>query len=194
MTETMRIIFARSPLASYISSLNRFPLVQGKRILAVLLLAIAFSQVEAKAENVKSEKVSQDCIDINVISQLARIGEYDSESVAMIRQLKFSACGLGSNRGSFANYPNGITAKFGSSWNYPNGITAKFGSSWNYPNGITAGAINNLITYACGKLDDDYCNNRLSDFQLMDTLFQDLKAIELAWFAYKTEQNQQKRN
>jgi hypothetical protein len=168
--------------------------VQGKRILAVLLLAIAFSQVEAKAENVKSEKVSQDCIDINVISQLARIGEYDSESVAMIRQLKFSACGLGSNRGSFANYPNGITAKFGSSWNYPNGITAKFGSSWNYPNGITAGAINNLITYACGKLDDDYCNNRLSDFQLMDTLFQDLKAIELAWFAYKTEQNQQKRN
>jgi len=176
----MRIIFARSPLASYISSLNRFPLVQGKRILAVLLLAIAFSQVEAKAENVKSEKVSQDCIDINVISQLARIGEYDSESVAMIRQLKFSACGLGSNRGSFANYPNGITAKFG--------------SSWNYPNGITAGAINNLITYACGKLDDDYCNNRLSDFQLMDTLFQDLKAIELAWFAYKTEQNQQKRN
>lgn len=49
----MRIIFARSPLASCISSLNRLPSLRGKWILPVFLLAIAFSQVEAKAESVK---------------------------------------------------------------------------------------------------------------------------------------------
>ena len=57
----MKMILARSPFFSHISSLNIFPLLQ-KGGLVVCLLAIAFSQVEAKAETVKlgnTEKPTQ---------------------------------------------------------------------------------------------------------------------------------------
>ena len=57
----MKMILARSPFFSHISSLNIFPLLQ-KGGLVVCLLAIAFSQVEAKAETTKlgnTEKTTQ---------------------------------------------------------------------------------------------------------------------------------------
>ncbi len=188
----MRIIFARSPLKFYISSLNIFPLLQ-KGGLVVCLLAIYIS-IEAKAENVKTEKVSQDCIDLTIMTKLAEIAEDKAESIKIIRQLKFNACDLGINLGQSFSYPNGQTAKWYDNWNYPNGQTAKWYDNWNYPNGNSAGAVGILFTYACSKLDEQACRSRLSDFKSMDTSLQDLTAIELAWLAYKTEQNQQKKN
>ncbi len=168
------------------------------------------------------KQASQDCIDLTIMTKLAEIGEGDAESIKIIKQLKFNACDLGLDLGSSFNYangqtakwsgswnypngqtakwsgswnyPNGQTAKWSGSWNYPNGQTAKWSGSWNYPNGQTAGAIGVLLTYSCSNLGEQACSNRLSDFKSMDTFFQDLTAIELAWLAYKSEQNQQKRN
>ncbi len=166
------------------------------------------------------KQFSQDCIDLTIMTKLAKIGEGDAESIKTIKQLRFNACDLGLDLGSGFNYPNGGVAKWSNGgwnypdggvakwsnggwnypnggvaqwsnggWNYPNGGVAKWSNGgWNYPNGGVAGNVGSLITYACSKLDEQVCSNRLSDFKSMDTFFQDLTAIELAWLAYKTEQ------
>ncbi len=136
------------------------------------------------------KQASQDCIDLTIMTKLAEIGNGKVESTKIIKQLKFNACDLGLDLGSSFNYPDGGVAKWSNGgWNHPNGGVAQWSNGgWNYPNGGVAGNVGSLITYACSKLDEQVCSNRLSDFKSMDTFFQDLTAIELAWLAYKTEQ------
>jgi tetratricopeptide (TPR) repeat protein len=165
------------------------------------------SQENQNAISSKKE-FSQDCIDLTIMTKLARIAEDEAESIKIIDQLRFNACDLGLDLGSSFNYPNGNRAKLYDNWqypngnraklydnwSYPNGNRAKLYDNWSYPNGNRAGAVGVLLTYACRNLDEQTCSNRLSDFKSMDTFFQDLTAIELAWFAYRIEQNQQKKN
>ncbi|WP_293104191.1 hypothetical protein [Moorena sp. SIOASIH] len=139
---------------------------------------------------------SQNCFDLTVMAQLARITQERRRLVRMVEGLQEVTCerprqgrrsslnwqnGQTAKLGSNWYYPNGQTAKLGSSWYYPNGQTAKFGSAWNYPNGQTAklGSIwhnprgratsaDRLLKRACRIVGTTECDRILTDINRSD--------------------------
>ena len=167
-----------------------------------------------------SPTASQDCIDLTVITRLARMTEGESNLVSLVESQQLLACGLAEQWGrsslNYANgqtakfgsnwhYPNGKTAKFGSTWHYPNGKTAKFGSTWNYPNGQTAKfgtnwnspngnftSFEDLLSWACSILRREECAARLLAVRNTDDFWSELAMVELSWQAYSIKSQQSK--
>ena len=159
-----------------------------------------------------SPTATQDCVDLTVMTRLARIAEGNSNLVSLVESQQLLACGFSeqwgrssfnypngqtAKFGSIWNYPNGQTAKFGSNWNYPNGKTAQFGSTWNYPNGQTAKfasiwnypngtstSFESLLSWACSILGREGCATRLLEVRNTNDFWSELAMVELSWNAY----------
>ena len=161
---------------------------------------------------VPSPTATQDCVDLTIMSRLARMTEGNSNLVSLVESQQLLACGFseqwgrssfdypngqmakfGSNWnypngrtakfGSTWNYPNGQMAKFGTNWTYPNGQTAKFGSTWNYPNG-TSTTFESLLSWACSILGREGCAARLLEVRNTNDVWSELAMVELSWNAY----------
>src|SRR5262245_61499794 len=96
-------------------------------------------------------------------------------------------------------YPNGTTAiGRDGTWNYPSGTNAKSRlGAWLYPDGTAAKSrtdrwrrpdrrgvkLEELLTWACGRLGDDRCRALLREIGELSGDDRDLAVIELAWSA-----------
>ncbi len=127
---------------------------------------------------------TQDCIDLTIITRLARIARDDSNLINLVGNQQLISCQFSTQwEKSSLSYPNGQTAKFGSTWSYPNGQTAKFGSNWHYPNGNFAD-FESLLAWACSILGRDECADRLLEVRNTNDFWSELAMIELSWQAY----------
>ncbi|NER19288.1 MAG: hypothetical protein F6J96_00675 [Symploca sp. SIO1C2] len=85
--------------------------------------------------------------------------------------------------GSVWHYPNGKTARSKKNWYYPNGQTAKYGSGWHYPDG-NCSSQDDLISWACSIVGEEYCATILSQIEDADRVWQEMAIMELSWQAY----------
>jgi len=163
-------------------------------------------------ETIPPPTATQECLDLTIMTRLARLSEGNNNLVRLVESQQQFACGLADTWGrAIIEYPNGQRAKIGDNWQYPNGQTAKFGAIWKYPNGQTAkiasrwyypnGEIakfgtrwsyptgqsvnfENLVTWACSIINRDECASRLLALRNTNDFWSEMATLELAWQAY----------
>jgi hypothetical protein len=161
-----------------------------------------------------SKRVSNDCIHLRIIEQLASMTDSNTNLVSMVQTQTKITCQLSLENSSFnwSNgeeakvgnnwyYPNGEEAKVGNNWYYPNGEEAKIGANWYYPNGNNAKinnnwyypngnivSLNNLILWSCqvvGEKQCDYYTNIIS--RENNQFWYELRVIQFSWKAEKAK-------
>ncbi|MEQ9670721.1 hypothetical protein [Coleofasciculus sp. G2-EDA-02] len=199
---------------SQIRQVRRLAIQQGldDANLATLEAQYCNTAQPSAVEVIPPPTATQECLDLTIMTRLARMSQGNSNLVRLVETQQQFACGLANTWGrAIIEYPNGQRAKIGDNWNYPNGQTAKFGAIWKYPNGQTAKVASrwyypngeiakfgtrwsyptgesanfeNLVTWACSVISRDECASRLLALRNTNDFWSEMATLELAWQAY----------
>lgn len=168
-----------------------------------LTLMAGLARIAEASPNLIRIVESQQLVDCQVLEEEKEEGEEKEETKSLLRWDNGEAAKIGQAwyypngltakywLGSVWHYPNGETAISKSDWYYPNGQTAKYGSGWHYPDG-NCSSEDELLSWACSILGEEYCEAVLSQVEDADDLWQEMAIMELSWHAY-VKSNSQRR-